>query len=167
MKTVLSIILLFAIIPVNGQVQLSSDSSWVEDGALVLRVKIMNPQADPVTIVIDNRRSLRQLDKSHASSDSLSEVPLSFVVFYKKKEFIDEQPLECDRQVPEREAVLIRGRGSYTMELKTRCLGETILTLLNSGIRLNYDLYLRYGYNGNMHTAKTGHVKLKIRKPRF
>ncbi|MES2558958.1 MAG: hypothetical protein V4590_04425 [Bacteroidota bacterium] len=151
----------------TAQVQLIADSSYVSDGALMLRFKLVNTTDHTISISIDNRRSLRQLNMSHTAAELLSSIPLSFILFYHKDKFINEAPNICDNQQPQRETIRIMQGQRHTLLFQTRCLSETVLTQLNKGHTLAYKMYIRYEDMGVMKTINTEQEKLKVKKPKF
>ncbi|MES2778944.1 MAG: hypothetical protein V4651_03505 [Bacteroidota bacterium] len=162
-------LILFFLLAVSttAQVQLLPDSSYVQDGALVLRFKLTNATDHTVSLTIDKRRSLRQLNAPHTADDLLSSIPLNFVSFYHKDVFMDEEPAGCDNQLPQSETIQLQQGQVYPLLFQTHCLSETVLTQLNKGNTLQYKMYIHYEESGMMQTVKTERVKLKVKKPKF
>lgn len=152
---------------IKAQVVVETDSSFVRDGALVLRVKIINRNAVAKRIGIDSRKTLRQLNSSQQEEVNKASTPQNYIFFWDGKQLINEESLDCDQQLPQYSIVNIPAQGTHEMLLETRCLSETVLTKLNSGKTLLYKLYVRYSESGIMHTSETVLTKLKVRKPHF
>jgi hypothetical protein len=167
MKGIVTCCLLLFSLAVCAQLQLKNDTSFVQDGALVMRFSLVNQSPWPITLVLDKRRSLQQLNAQHSGEALIAEVPHHFILFYNKQLLIDEEPLSCDHQVQQHETIKLQPAQSFVLVFQTHCLSPTVLTQLNRGRALRYEMVMRYEEAGTFKTIKTQRGKLKVKKPTF
>lgn len=167
MKRIALILFLMVSAATQAQVQLRADSSYVQDGALVLRFRLVNPTAQTVSIKMDKRRSLLQLNKQEMNNVLSSSAPRNFMVFFMKGTLVDEEVKPCDFQLPQNEEIILQQGQEYPITFQTHCLSETVLKQLNKGKALYYEMYIRYEESGKLQTTKTERIKLKVKKPGF
>ncbi|AMS26880.1 hypothetical protein AEM51_07455 [Bacteroidetes bacterium UKL13-3] len=151
----------------NAQVKLHADSSYVQDGALVLSFTLSNKTSFDKTVLMDSRKTLYQINSSGLDSIMHQNAPQNVILFMDKNGIIEEETERCDDQLPQiNERKLNRG-DKYLLNFETRCLSESVLKQLNSGKRLRYKMYILYIENGIIHSVETPLIKLRVTKPAF
>lgn len=151
----------------NAQVKLLPDSSYVQDGALVLSFKLSNQTAFDKTILMDNRKTLYQTNSSGLDSIIHQNVPQNVILFIDKHGIIEEGTERYDHQLPQITERKLKGGDEYLLNFETRCLSDSVLTQLNKGKRLRYKMYISYIENGTIHSVETPLTKLRVTKPTF
>lgn len=167
MKAIITCCILLLSVAGYAQLQLKTDTTYVQDGALVMRFKLVNQTHTTVSLVLDKRRSLEQLNAQHRGEVLAAAFPHNFILFYNKQLLIDEEPASCDHQQQQNETINLQPGQSFTLLFQTHCLSPAVLTQLNSGRKLGYEMVIRYEEGGVLKTVKTQRCKLKVRKPSF
>lgn len=167
MKGIFALLFLLVSVASQAQVQLKPDSSYVKDGALVLRFKLVNPTAQVLSLKTDKRNALQQLNKQEMSDALLADAPRNFIIFFLKEKMVDEQVSPCDFKLAQYEEITLQQGQEYSIVFLTHCLSETVLTQLNKGKALHYEMYIRYEESGTLKIVKTEKVKIKVKKPAF
>lgn len=167
MKPITVIVFLLLSLATEAQIQLRYDSSYASDGALVMRFKMLNQGTQIVSLKIDKRRSLLQLNNQAIQNSLIANTPQSFIVFYVKDKVVDETVPPCDFQQPLNEEIMLHQGQETTLVFQTHCLSKTVLGLINKGKTIPFEMYIRYEEAGTIKTVKTVRSKLKVKKQAY
>lgn len=167
MKPITFILVLLFSLAAEAQIQLRYDSSYASDGALVMRFKMLNPGTQTVLFKIDKRRSLLQLNNQGIQNSLTANTPQSFIVFYVKDKVVDETVTPCDFQQQQNEEITLHQGQEITLLFQTHCLSKTVLSLINKGKTVSFEMYIRYVEGTTIQTVKTVRSKLKVKKQAY
>jgi hypothetical protein len=148
----------------NAQVLLSIDSIYVNDGALGIIVRLHNSDTEAVSVTVPRGNYLYQLPYAAGSLDSAlkSPVPVSFAVFYNRQKMIDEPVAACNSRVPASDELMLQPGHAKIVKYETRCLGSSVIEVLNGHQPLNLEFYMIYWHKGRSHITCTPATRILV-----
>jgi hypothetical protein len=155
-------------VSLHAQVNVTIESTHLNDGALVLEGSLTNITQNQIAIEISNTKTLLQLPypQKEARLDSAlrSAVPVTFVVFYDGDNMIDEPVAVCDGKLPGTKQVSLAANTKHNISIESRCFSQSVIRLLNSRKSVKAELYVLYRMDNILYIARSAKKKIKIKK---